>query len=158
METAATVTREQAVEIARSWKGTPYVLRGRVKGAGADCATFLLEYLVEIGAAPANAMLPLYTSDWFCHSSDQRYMRNLMKYAAQIAEGICRGAVDAQPGNLILFKHTHDSENYTHGAVVLKWPRVLHQEYSGVHETTATAHTLMAFRPYAVFDPFGSNA
>lgn len=147
--------REQAVEIARSWIGTPYVLRGRVKGAGVDCGTLLLEYLVEIGAAPADEILPLYASDWFCHTRDQRYMLHLMKFAAQIAEGICRGSVNPEAGNLILFKHTHKSEIYTHGAIALpNWPRVIHAEYSGVHESTATSHTLMAFKPMAIFDPW----
>lgn len=156
MAIAAVCARERAVDIARSWSDTPYKLRGRIKGVGVDCGTFLAEYLIEIGAAEREE-LPFYTSDWFCHTSDQRYLRYLLKYAAKIAEGVCRGTLDAEPGNLILFKHTHASELYTHGAIVTAWPRVLHAEYSGVHESTATAHTLMAFKPYAIFDPFRSH-
>ena len=38
--------RPEAVAIARSWIRTPYVMGGRIKGAGCDCATLLSEYLI----------------------------------------------------------------------------------------------------------------
>ena len=159
MQTSSLVARERAIELARSWKGTPYVMRGRVKGAGVDCGTLLLEYLIEIGAAERED-IPLYAGDWFCHTTDERYMRHLLKYARKIVEGICCGTPDAAPGNLILFKSHHNADLFIHGAIVLNWPRVLHAEYCGVHESTATSHTLMAFKPFAIFDPWsnGSNA
>jgi hypothetical protein len=50
MSSGTMKSRTEALAIARSYIGTPYVLGGRVKGAGVDCATLLAEYLMEIGA------------------------------------------------------------------------------------------------------------
>jgi len=146
------LTRAEAVAAALSWKGTPYVTRGRLKGAGCDCGTLLAEYLIEIGAVP-EIELPYYRQDWFCHTSDQIYARHLMKYAAEIAGGICCGDAQSQPGNIVLFRAV-GSERFNHGAIVVRWPRIVHAVYSGVTESDATQHALTGFKAYALFDPW----
>jgi cell wall-associated NlpC family hydrolase len=145
-------TREEAVQGARAWKGTPYVMRGRLRGAGCDCATFLAEYLIEIGAV-ADVDVPLYAGDWFHHSTDERYLRSIVKYAVQTAEGVCAGTLAALPGNLILFRSV-GSKFFNHGAVIVQWPRILHSVLGGVAEANAVQHPLTAFRSYAIFDPW----
>lgn len=147
--------RIDAVACARSWKSTPYVLRGRIKGAGCDCATFLAEYLLEIGAAQPSELedIGFYSSDWWCHTSDERYLRNLMRFGKLVAEVICRPGEKAQPGDLVLFKVV-GSRVYNHGAIVTAWPRGIHAEASGVSEVDLTAHRLTAYRTMDIFDPF----
>ena len=67
---------------ARSWKGTPYELHGRVKGEGADCGTYLAEVLIASELVTREEMdrlfeeIGFYGHDWFCHSTSdpRRYL------------------------------------------------------------------------------------
>lgn len=149
------LNRASAVEIARSWLRTPYVLGGRVKGAGCDCATLLAEYLIEIGAATQADLqeLGLYSHDWFCHAGTERYLRGLMRFGRLAAETICRGGIQAQPGDLVLFR-VAGSKVFNHGAIVTAWPHGVHAGREGVREVDLTVHSLTAFRQMDVFDPF----
>ena len=52
------------------WIGTPHRHRWHKKGRGADCALFVAEVLVELGALSELA-LPEYPPDWFMHSAQE---------------------------------------------------------------------------------------
>lgn len=53
----------KAVEIARTWIGTPYVHQSAVKGAGCDCLGLIRGVWRSLyGAEPEQP--PAYTSDW----------------------------------------------------------------------------------------------
>jgi cell wall-associated NlpC family hydrolase len=149
------VTPEQAVSIARTWIGTPYVLGGRIKGAGCDCATLLAEYLIEIGTAQREQLedLGFYSNDWFCHTTNERYLRGLMRFGTLVAETICRPGAEAQPGDIVLFKVV-GSKVYNHGAIVTAWPRGIHAQHDGVHEADLASHRLTGHREMDVFNPF----
>lgn len=146
------LSREEAVAAALTWKGTPYVLRGRVKGAGCDCATLLLEYLLEIGATDA-ADVPSYTADWFHHAKEERYLSGILRHAVKVAEGTCAASIAAEAGNLVLFQSMRGGY-FNHGAIVLRWPKILHATATGVKEVNATLNVLTANRRYALFDPW----
>ena len=148
-------TRLEAVAIARSFLGTPYVLGGRLKGAGVDCATLLGCYLIEIGAVGLELWdgLAHYRHDWFLHDANERYLRGLVRFGFGAADSLCRADAQAQPGDVALFKVAR-SKVFNHGAIVTSWPRGVHAAADGVHEITLTAHKLTAFRPMEVFDPF----
>ena len=84
-------TATEALEVARSYLGTPYVLGGRRKGAGVDCATLLGEYLIEIGRTTEAALIEAgfyrecgaghsYSHDWFLHTTRQDYLRGIMMF------------------------------------------------------------------------------
>ena len=150
--------RSEAVEVARTWLTTPYVLGGRLKGAGCDCATLLAEYLIEIGAALREQLqdLGLYSHDWFCHTTNERYLRGLMRFGAITAETVCRKGERAKPGDLALFKVV-GSRVYNHGAIVTQWPMGIHAQSDGVREVDLSAHSLTAFRQMDIFDPFGDR-
>lgn len=141
---------------ARAWIGTPYVLRGRVRGAGCDCATLLAEYLIEIGAAAAEDLqdLGIYSHDWFCHASSERYLLRLMRHARQVAETLCRGDAQPRPGDLVLFR-VAGSRIHNHGAIVTAWPLGIHAADDRVQETDLTQHPLTGYREMDVFNPFG---
>ena len=148
-------TRLEAVLVARSFAGTPYVLGGRLKGAGVDCATLLGLYLIEIGAAPADLFkgLSAYSHDWFLHDANERYLRRLVRFGFQAADGLCRADARAQPGDIVLFR-VMNARVFNHGAIVTAWPYAVHAEARGVCEVNLTAHQLTAYKPREVFDPF----
>ncbi len=153
METAASaISRDDAVKIARSWIGTPYVLGGRVKGAGTDCATCLAEYLLECGFAERED-LGVYSHDWFCHAPDERYMLRLIRHARKTLEGRCRGTVEASPGDLILFKVAR-SRLFNHGGIVTRWPFMVHAANPVVKEQNCVTHWMTGYTEFAVFDPW----
>lgn len=147
--------RQAMVEEAMSWCGTPYVLGAAVKGAGTDCGRLLAECLIARGLAERED-LGVYSHDWFCHDSGDRYMMRLLRHAAKTMEGICRGTIDAKPGCMILFK-TATSKVYNHGAIITHWPFVIHATADGVKESNATRHYLMAHMQMCIFDPWSKS-
>ena len=161
---ASSLSRAQSVAIARTWLRTPYVLGGRVKGAGCDCATILAEYLIEIGACTEAQLIEIgfyradgishaYASDWFCHSAVEHYLRGLMYFGKLVAQTLCRPGVQAQPGDLVLFRVV-SSKRYNHGAIVTAWPKGIEAVHQGVREVDLTSHALTAYRQMDIFDPF----
>lgn len=155
------MTREEAVKVAISWKGTPYALRARVKGGGCDCGTLLAEYLLEIGATEQEYFkdLPSYNHDWFCNTSENKYLMKFAQTGLKVAEGICRGAVkEAKPGDIILVKTMRKIQIFNHGAIVVSWPKVIHAvKSSGVVEVDATRDVLTTFKAFVVFSPWGGK-
>ena len=152
------ITRELAVEIASSFKGTPYVLGAAVKGAGVDCATLLRLYLQECGFAKSEdfADIGLYAGDWFCHANSERYLLQLMRHAPKVLDTICRGTVDAKPGSLVLFR-VAGSKLFNHGGIITKWPFMLHATQEGVKESNATTYFMTSQREMAIFDPWSNE-
>ena len=145
-------TRIEAVEIARSFLGTPYRLGGRIKGVGVDCATLLAEYLIEIGAA-AREDLGVYSHDWFCHATEERYKLSLLRHAREVMTGVAAGTPAARPGDLVLFRVAR-SRLYNHGAIVTAWPRGVHAYDREVSELDVTRHALTAHAEMAIFTPW----
>lgn len=152
------ISREEAIAIARTYLGTKYVLGGRIKGAGVDCATLLSGYLQECGFAKSEDFdgLPIYSHDWFCHTSNERYLLKLMRHAPKVLEAICRGTVDAKPGSLALFRCVR-SRVFNHGGIVIKWPMMLHATHEGVKESNVTQHFLTSHMEMCIFDPWSQN-
>jgi len=152
------LSRAQAVEVARSFLGTPYQLRGRIKGAGLDCGTLLAEYLIEIGRFRLEELIDLgfYSNDWFHHTTKERYLAQLMRAGALVAETICRGGQRPESGNLALFKAI-GSKRFNHGAIITAWPMGIAALQKGVLEVDLTSHWLTAQRPMDIFNPWGAN-
>ena len=150
------ITREEAVDVARSWKGTSYVLGGRVKNAGCDCGTLLAEYAIECGMCTKEELenIGLYSHDWFCNTSEERYLLNLMRHARKALESICRGTPsEAKPGCMVLFKSVR-SPLYNHGGIVVAWPQIIHAVDPRVTQSDATQHYLTSFMKMCIFDPW----
>jgi len=157
-------TPTEALEVARTYLGTPYVLGGRKKGAGVDCATLLGEYLIEIGRTTEVSLIEAgfykecgaghsYSHDWFLHTTRQDYMRGIMMFGKLVAETICRPGETPEPGFIVLFKSVN-SERFNHGAIVTSWPRGIHACDGLVRESNLGAHRLTAYKSMDVFDPF----
>jgi cell wall-associated NlpC family hydrolase len=157
-------TPAEAVLIAQTYIGTPYVLGGRKKGAGVDCATLLGEYLIEIGRTTEQVMIDAgfyreggaghrFSHDWFLHTTRQEYLRGIMLFGRLVAETICRPGGEPSPGFIALFKSVN-SDRFNHGAIITSWPFGIHAADGQVRATNLTTHRLTAYRDMDLFDPF----
>ena len=157
-------TRAEALTIARTYLGTPYVLGGRRKGAGVDCATLLGEYLIEIERTTEGALIEAgfyrecgaghnFSHDWFLHTTRQEYLRGIMLFGRLVAETICRPGDGPEPGFIALFRSV-GSERFNHGAIITSWPFGIHAADGLVRESNLATHRLTAYRPMDLFDPF----
>lgn len=138
--------------MAEAWLGTPYHLGGRVRGAGCDCATLLVEYAIECGFAERED-LGVYSHDWFCNTTEDRYLFGMIRHAKKTIEGICRGTVDAKPGCFVLFK-VAGSRLFNHGGIVIQWPWILHAVDPRVTKSNAVTHYMTAHHEMCLFDPW----
>jgi NlpC/P60 family putative phage cell wall peptidase len=89
---------ERAVEIARTWIGTPYLHQASVRGAGADCLGLIRGVWRGLyGMEPEP--LPAYTPDWSEPDRDELLwraaLRHLRPYAVTQAYS---------PGDVLLFR------------------------------------------------------
>jgi cell wall-associated NlpC family hydrolase len=113
--------RLRVVEEARSWIGTPYHSNARVKGAGIDCATILLEVYARAGVIE-NLPTPQYSEQFFLHQAEELYLGHVLKHAREIAEA------EAQFGDVVLYKF---GKCYAHSAIIIDpgWPHIVHAYY-----------------------------
>jgi NlpC/P60 family putative phage cell wall peptidase len=86
----------EAVAIARSWLGTPYVHQASVQSAGCDCLGLLRGVWRGLyGAEPE--VVPAYTPDWSEPQGDERLMAAAMRH-------MTRAGPEWQPGQVLLFR------------------------------------------------------
>lgn len=108
--------RAQIVAAAKKWLCTPYHHHGKVKGAGADCAMFPLAVFQECGLLPLDYQPPQYSPQWHLHRSEELYLREIEKFCVEISG-------PPQPGDFVVFRF---GRTFSHGAIVLDWPRIIH--------------------------------
>lgn len=106
--------REIIVQEARAWLTTPFHHGAKCKGAGVDCAQFIIAIYERCGLiAPLD--VGYYPADWHLHRDEERYLGWINKYARRVS--------DPLPGDIALFKF---GRCFSHGAIVRKWPGVIH--------------------------------
>jgi cell wall-associated NlpC family hydrolase len=108
--------RTRIVRAAREWLGTPYHHHARVKGAGADCAMFPLSVYQECGVLPPSYQPPEYSVQWHLHRSEELYLKEIDRFVLEIAG-------PPQPADFVVFQF---GRTYSHGAIVLDWPLIIH--------------------------------
>ena len=92
-------TREQIVEEAKSWVGTPYLHQGFVKGlqGGVDCCMILIGVYRDFAeAVPMDTDPRPYPMQWHLHRDEERYLGWFKKYATEVAT--------PQIGDIALFR------------------------------------------------------
>lgn len=144
--------RDNLVNAALSWVGTPYHHGACVKGAGCDCATLVYAVLRECGLIEQED-IGHYGPDWFAHTGEEVYMRRVLRHAYKTAEGISYATLDAKPGCIVLTKHSTSSRVYNHAGIVIKWPMIVHAIHPKVAQVDASKHGMWAFHEVAVLDP-----
>jgi cell wall-associated NlpC family hydrolase len=119
--------RAKLVAEAIEWQHTPYHPEARVKGAGADCLTFLEGAFENAGLIEPIAKLPHYSKDWHMNKPEpgkeaeaELYMNAILRYCDEVAAPPERAV---KPGDLVLWRM---GWTFSHGAIVVDWPRVIH--------------------------------
>lgn len=134
--------RERVVEIARSWIGTRYHHRGRIKGAGVDCAQLLIEVYAEAGLIE-RFDTGEYPMDWALHRDEERFIGWLARYAVQTP---C-----ALPGDVLVFRY---GRTFSHGAIVVSDTLMIHSMIGrGVEQVERDE---FASRPCLAYTVFGA--
>ena len=131
-----TLQRQHVIHEAKSWLRTPFAHRGKVKGAGVDCAVLAIAVYQACWLVPAAYEPPPYKMDWHLHHghhwpsgqtyrgheehaledcAEEVYLREVLKLASP--------AGTPTPGCLALFQF---GRAYAHGAIVLMWPLLVH--------------------------------
>lgn len=110
--------RARVEAIARTWLATPFHDHARVKGAGCDCATLLLEVFAEAGLIPPTDV-GHYSPQFFQHQPEERYLGWVKKFAREIPNE------QARPGDIALWKI---GKCFAHGALIVSpgWPAIIH--------------------------------
>ena len=114
--------RSAVLREAETWLLTPWHHRAHVKGAGVDCGLFVVSVFIAAGLLgwddllPAGARLPEYPGDWMLHRSEERFLAGMRLFADPIAG-------PPQPADIAAWKY---GRCYSHAAIVVAWPRVIH--------------------------------
>jgi len=124
--------RQAIVGEAMSWLGTPWHHRARVRGAGVDCAQFL----VGVFSAPTVAQVPpldlgYYAPDWHLHQDRPRFLLRLAEYAEPLPAG-----ESGLPGDIAMFQY---GRHAAHGSIVIGWPLIVHAFVKDRRVTTSDA-------------------
>ena len=108
--------RAKVVAEAKTWLGTPYHHRGKVKGVGVDCAQLVLCVYACAGLVQ-DFDTGAYPPDWHLHREEERYMGIIRTLAVEIP----RSAL--LPGDVILYRF---GRAFSHGALVIDLPQLVH--------------------------------
>jgi cell wall-associated NlpC family hydrolase len=106
--------RQLLVEEALTWRKTPFHHAARVKGAGVDCLTFIVEVYERVGIV-AGVEIPFYRPDFMRHNREQTYLEGLLRYGKEVEYPL--------PGDILIVKW---GRIFAHAAIVIDWPRVIH--------------------------------
>jgi hypothetical protein len=105
--------RQAVIAEARTWIGTTFHDRARVKGAGVDCLQLLIASYHAAGLLPD--LRPDYPVRFFLHGHDEIYLGGIADYAVEIAT--------PHPADFALFKF---GRCFSHAALVIDWPVIVH--------------------------------
>ena len=135
--------RAAVVAEALSWERTPYRDHATLKGQGTDCAMYgLMVYRATLPGFPQSADIPKYVRQQFLHRDGEPFVETILKL----------GAVEVDtPGNgdFAVWKF---GRSFSHGAVVLAWPRIIHAVVgTGVIRADASANARLHQRPVRFF-------
>lgn len=103
------------VEEALSWEGTPYHHQACIKGAGVDCAMFLVAVYQALGLVPKDFDPRPYPVHWHLHRGEQRFLNLLLQYAEPVET--------PEPGDIAMFSYGYTD---SHGSIVIEWPHIIH--------------------------------
>jgi cell wall-associated NlpC family hydrolase len=145
-------TREQVVAEARAWIGSKYHLGQCVRGVAADCATLILGVYKNCGFV-SDTDHSVYAHDWWIHAREDKYELRVVRHAYKLVEGVCHRTLDAAPGNIIMTR-VAGSRIYNHGAIVTKWPFVVHARRPEVVETNVSRDPMWSHQLVVVYDPW----
>ena len=136
--------RLAVIREAETWLRTPYHHQGRIKGAGVDCATILLEVFSAVGIAE-NAY-PEYSPEWHMHRSEELYLGWMAKYTREIA------AEDLDVGDIIVWKW---ARCYSHGSIYVGGGELIHSYIKTGCVRAAMSEGIFEDRPHRFYSVWG---
>jgi hypothetical protein len=143
---------------ARTWLRTPYHHMGRVKGAGCDCYTLLLEVFRTVGLFTAKDEDTFYPRDWFLHARNDHYKFRILRHAGEMVEHFCSPTEMTTAGNIVLVRATKSRGSIDiHGGIISAWPKVIHSYPSCVMEADARYHPAFAGGRLEFFSPWAKQ-
>ncbi len=107
--------RKRLLDAAKAYHGTPYHHRAMLKGVGVDCGTFLICAATDAGLVPP-IEVPVYSEQFNLHRSEDWYWQILMKHCVEVP-------MPPLPGDFVIWQF---GRCFSHAALVIDWPRVLH--------------------------------
>jgi hypothetical protein len=151
--------RAAAITEARTWLRTPYHHMGRVKGAGCDCYTLLLEVFSKLGLFTATDEEEFYPRDWFLHARNDHYKFRILRHAGEMVERFCSPTEMTTAGNIVLVRVTKSRGSIDiHGGIISAWPKVIHAYPPCVMEADARYHPAFAGGRLEFFSPWAKSA
>lgn len=150
------MTRERLIEEARSWLGTPYHHRARVKGAGVDCGQLVIASHVDSGLVE-DFDPGFYTTDWHLHRFEDLYIQFVEAHLRRIDDAelsvaarlSINSAYDAPSASVIVFRV---GRTFSHGGIITQWPFFIHAyQPSGIVEEVSLLNTPMSRRPARIY-------
>ena len=142
--------RRAVIAEACTWLRTPFIHAARIKGVGADCETFLCEVFSSSGVFTARD-IPYFPQQWFLHTREELYLNYLGKYAVEYQFVPGKGMTEPQAGDIICVK---SKWVHSHGAIVVKWPQVVHCFPPCVMESSALFNPVFNGREMKFFNPW----
>lgn len=105
--------RERILIEARSWIGTPYHHKGRIKGVGVDCGGLLYEVYGKF--YPLKPFPESYPADWAMHRGAELYLDFISEYVLEVRE--------PQPADIVVFRY---GRCFSHGGIWTERNTVIH--------------------------------
>ena len=112
--------RDAVLAEAATWIGTKHHNGARLKGVGVDCGQFPLAVYEAAGLLP-HIVPDRYPPDFHLHR-DREWYKEIADANGKRIEG------EPKPADFVLYKI---GRIYSHGAIVVKWPQIIHA-YIGV--------------------------
>ena len=106
--------RNEIIEEAKTWIGTPYHHAARVKGGGVDCAQILIEVYAKVGLIE-NYETDYYPMDWALHRSEEKYLENIKRYAVETD--------NPKAGDVVVYKF---GRCISHGGIIIDDDHIIH--------------------------------
>jgi cell wall-associated NlpC family hydrolase len=126
-----TEQRDAIVAEARSWIRTPHHNGARIKGVGVDCGQFPLAVYEAAGMLP-KVETDRYSPQFHLNRDKEWYLQFCQELGLELPPG-----EKPKRGDFAIYRIGFI---YSHGAIIVKWPHIIHALY-GVGVITDNAET-----------------
>ena len=125
--------RQDIIAEARTWKGTPFHHKARVKGVGVDCGGFIYEVFKHVIGIPHESFPAYYAEDWALHRDNEIYLAFMQPYVIRVSR--------PQVADITMWKF---GRNFSHGTIYMG-----NGQY--IHSYGRTAHGCVLISPQTMF-------
>ncbi len=113
--------RRWIIAEARTWKGTPYQHKGRLKGVGVDCGGLVYQVYNPL-LGPFKPFPKNYAPDWSLHRENELYLDFIRPYVVEVGRAVPAGVALFQIGRNL----GHAAICSEKGTFIHAWGRTQH--------------------------------